>query len=226
MTDLKPLYRQAVVVRIAEIHAALDAGEPVSAAREQALRSIAHSLRGSGGTYGFPEVSTAAGAVEDAPSHDVAANARELLLVLDRIVSGGPKPVNVLIVDDDPEILLLLTTVLSGDGRQLHTANSGASAMLQFDRGGFALVVLDLMLPDADGFDLLERIRHDSRYDNTPVLVLSAKTTAATKEKCEKLGATAFFEKPFDPDAVAAAVVAQLVRAADIGDGIGDDIDA
>lgn len=214
MTDLKTLYRHAIVGRVTELEAALEAAAGGTGS-DDALRRIAHSLRGSGATYGFPEVSDAAALVEDASAGRVQSLTAALLKVLHTVIDGGPRPVRVLLVDDDPEILLLLRTVLAADGRELSTAENGTDAIAAVAGPAFTLIVLDLLLPDMDGRDVLKEIRNDPRYARTPVIVLSAKTTPMTKRECGDLGATAFFEKPFDPEPVAAAVAAQLQRAAD-----------
>ncbi len=219
MNDLKQLYRHAVATRVAEIESALGSHRAPDAEMEEALRRIAHSLRGSGGTYGFPEVSTAAALVEDAPTSEIMERSHHLLGVLRGLVAGAAHSARVLVIDDDPEILLLLTTVLAADDRHISTATSGAAAARQLAKEPFSLVIVDLLLPDVDGMDILRGIRNDNRFDQVPVIVLSARTTADTRRDCAALGATAFFEKPFDPEAVAAAVVAQLQRAANADPG-------
>ena len=215
MTDLKHIYRQAAVGRIAELEAGLAGLKQQDTNAVETVRRIAHSLRGSGATYGFPEVSAAAGDVEEGSTAALPELVATLVTVLNGIVNTGQKTVRVLIVDDDPEIVLLLRAVLSAPGRDVATAESGREADTMLQRGPYALIILDLLLPDADGRDILRRIRGNTMFERTPVIVLSAKTATATRQECEALGATAFFEKPFDPDAVAAAVNAQLLRNAD-----------
>jgi CheY-like chemotaxis protein len=214
MSDLKQLYRQAIVNRVAEIESALHDSELEASARAATLRRVAHSLRGSGGTYGFPEVTDAAADVEDADASMIIDYATTLLDVLHTVIGGGQRAARVHIVDDDPEIQLLLTTVLSDPMRELHSAMNGVEAEQQLAGGDFALIILDLLMPDIDGRDVLQRIRGDARFENTAVIVLSARANDETRRACEQLGATAFFEKPFDPEAVAAAVSAQLLRLA------------
>lgn len=214
MSDLKQLYRQAIVGRVAELQSALRHAENGVATADDAIRRIAHSLRGSGATYGFPEVTDAAGAVEDANTGAIQKQTQVLIDVLARVIEGGPKADRILLVDDDPEILLLLRTVLSVGNRDLVTAENGTDAIALLAGHPYKLIILDLLLPDMDGRDVLKHIRSDQRYAHTPVIVLSAKTTPDTRRECEALGSTAFFEKPFDPEAVAAAVGAQMLRAA------------
>jgi histidine phosphotransfer protein HptB len=79
MDELKQMYRRALPSRIAELEAALALGPDDAAAR---IRRVAHALRGSGGTYGFPDVTVAAAAVEDAAPHDVQPRTASLIAVL------------------------------------------------------------------------------------------------------------------------------------------------
>jgi HPt (histidine-containing phosphotransfer) domain-containing protein len=89
MTDLKAHYRKALPARIA----ALEAGRgPMAAGAAEAwteVRRLAHSLRGSGGTYGFPEVTEAARLLEDAPESDRPRQLEQLLEVLRKVAAGG-----------------------------------------------------------------------------------------------------------------------------------------
>jgi HPt (histidine-containing phosphotransfer) domain-containing protein len=91
MTDLQSLYRQAMPGRIAELSDALAAVRAGEDAAMERVRRLAHALRGSGGTYGFPAVSAAAQAVEDATPTDIEPRTGELLAVL-RAVAAPPTP--------------------------------------------------------------------------------------------------------------------------------------
>jgi HPt (histidine-containing phosphotransfer) domain-containing protein len=85
MDELQRMYRQALPDRIAALSAAREDG---SAEAVSAIRRIAHTLRGSGGTYGFPEISDAARAVEDAGAPDLDARLDELIAVLQEAAEG------------------------------------------------------------------------------------------------------------------------------------------
>lgn len=86
--SLKEIYRQSLPERIQELEAAAATVTTDTASSERARR-IAHALRGSGGTYGFPEVSHAAAAVEDATETELPGHLRELLALLRRIFEGS-----------------------------------------------------------------------------------------------------------------------------------------
>jgi DNA-binding response OmpR family regulator len=177
---------------------------------EQALRLLAHQLRGSGGAFGFPEVSDAAGAVEDAPAGELPHAVRRLSEVIGTIIDAPGEVL--LIVDDDPAITRLLEMALRRPGRRLRTAETGAEADRILAEGGCDLVVLDLFLPDEDGRRLLERWRANPGLAATPVFILSARLGAEVKSECYALGADGFFEKPFDVGVLAAAVEGRLAR--------------
>lgn len=209
MEELKRIYRDAAAGRIRELEAAL-AGPPATQAEAAAaIRRIAHSLRGSGATYGFPEVTRAAAAAEDAAPAELTARTEALLQVL-REVAAPDGAARILAVDDDPEMQLLLRHVLSGTGREVRLAATAAEARAALAASRFDLVLLDLVLPDDDGVHLLEEVR--AAVAGTPVVVLSGRTRGEERERCLSLGAVAYVEKPFDPEHLAAVVAAHLER--------------
>jgi CheY-like chemotaxis protein len=80
-----------------------------------------------------------------------------------------------LVVEDDPEIRYLLTTVLAGDGREILAAESGREARLHLEKGDLDLVVLDLILPDVDGRSLLTEMRGRPQTAAVQVMVVTAR---------------------------------------------------
>lgn len=209
MDELKRIYRHALTTRIQALEAALAALASEPAEADASIRRVAHSLRGSGATYGFTEVTRAATAVEEAEPAQLEARVRQLLALL-RDLAAQRDAQRVLVVDDDPEIQLLLGTVLGNADVQVESADSAAAARDLIGRERFDLIILDLLLPDGDGRQLLLTLRDEPRNAATPVLVLSAKLGAHARNESLALGARGFLEKPFDPEALAAAVLAQL----------------
>ena len=208
MSDLAEYYRQAMSGRVQELENALARHTDDPAGTAATIRRAAHSLRGSGGTYGFPEVSAAAGVVEDAADADLVRGTHSLLDVL-RGISADPKPkAGILIVDDDPEIALLLRAVLAAPDRELVQAPSAAAAQTALQSRAFDIVILDLLLPDGDGRTVLRRMREAGSAAH--VIMLSGKTASAVEAECRALGADVYMVKPFDPDIVAAHVTDHL----------------
>jgi DNA-binding response OmpR family regulator len=117
----------------------------------------------------------------------------------------------VLLIDDDAELSKLVTTYLSREGFEIRWANGGAAGIDLALAEPFALIMLDVMMPDADGFDVLRRIRKHSR---TPVLMLTARGDTRDRIRGLEMGADDYLPKPFDPAELVARMRAILRRAA------------
>lgn len=106
----------------------------------------------------------------------------------------------VLVVDDEPDVLLLCRLNLQQRGHELLEAADGSTA-LEIARDLHPdVIVLDLMLPGISGYDVLEALQRDAETTNIPVLVLTAKSLRADRERSHGLGASAFLTKPFLPN--------------------------
>lgn len=110
---------------------------------------------------------------------------------------------DILIVEDQEEIATLLRDFLQAEGYIVSVADSGEKALDLYDRYGFKLVVLDIMLPGLDGFAVCRHIRERS---NTPVLIVSARTEKEDKLNGLLLGADDYIEKPYDIDILLAKI--------------------
>jgi DNA-binding response OmpR family regulator len=120
----------------------------------------------------------------------------------------------ILIVEDDPEIAYLLSAILAADDREVVLAESGAEARQLLDAGDVDLVILDLILPDVDGRSLLTEMRARPQTAGVPIVVVTARIGAESRQDCYQLGADGFFEKPFEPGELAADLTVRLERAA------------
>lgn len=212
MDDLKGTYRSALGARIKALQRArktLNLPNAAAKAREE-IRRIAHSLRGSGASYGFPEVTEAAAALEDAESERMPERLANLLNVLTRVAEGSSHGVSVLIVEDDPEMLRLIERSLTTPGREIFTAQTAAEARGVLSGRKVDLVILDLVLPDMDGRTFLAELRQNRDTAATRVLVLSAWTGDHQREECLALGAAGYLAKPIDPGVLAVAVQSAL----------------
>ena len=110
---------------------------------------------------------------------------------------------DILIVEDDKNIATLLADFLKDRGYIVSVAHDGNRALHLFEKYGARLVVLDIMLPGADGFTMLSKIRKDS---NTPVLIVSARDTKEDKLNGILGGADDYIEKPYDIDILLAKI--------------------
>jgi two-component system, cell cycle response regulator len=213
MEDLKKWYRAGLATRIEALKAArreLDgSAEPM-----ESVRRIAHTLRGSGATYGFPEITEVAASLEDSPPEKFKQQLEKLLETVQEIcaVTEMEDKAGILLIDDDPYITDLLRTVLEGSNREILTAGTAKEAEAVLEEKKVSLILLDLVLPDTDGRNFLVRLKERASTANVPVIVLSAKLGAQPKTECFALGADAYYEKPFEVETICAAVSAWLHR--------------
>ncbi len=110
---------------------------------------------------------------------------------------------DILIVEDNKELADILCDFLRAENYTVSVAESGEKALSLYERYGARLIVLDIMLPGADGFSVLEKIRKES---NTPILIVSAKTEKEDKLNGLILGADDYIEKPYDIDILLAKI--------------------
>jgi two-component system response regulator CpxR len=117
---------------------------------------------------------------------------------------------HVLVVDDDVELCNLVSRFLVREGFQIDAVNGGAQGIERALSGDYALVVLDVMMPEMSGFDVLRRIRAESPL---PVLMLTARGDALDRVLGLEMGADDYLPKPFSPPELAARIRAILRRA-------------
>src|SRR5688500_13424435 len=109
--------------------------------------------------------------------------------------------VNILLVDDQPNNLLALESILAGSGENLVMAESGAAALRHLLQMDFAVVLLDVQMPDLDGFETANLIRSRERSHDTPIIFLTALSRSETHVfRGYELGAVDYIFKPFHPE--------------------------
>jgi two-component system catabolic regulation response regulator CreB len=118
---------------------------------------------------------------------------------------------NILLVEDEPAIADALTYALSTDGFAPTWCTTGGAALAALEGGGFDLVILDVGLPDMNGFDLLRQLQ---RRSSVPVIFLTARSGEIDRIVGLELGADDYVSKPFSPREVCARVRTVLRRAA------------
>jgi two-component system alkaline phosphatase synthesis response regulator PhoP len=116
----------------------------------------------------------------------------------------------ILLIEDEPGLQLTLRDLLTGQGYQLATAGDGDLGLRQAEEGGFDLLVLDVMLPKRNGFEVCRELRRQGI--DTPTLMLTARAQVSDRVTGLKLGADDYLAKPFDPSELLARVEALLRR--------------
>ena len=119
---------------------------------------------------------------------------------------------SILVVDDEEDILELVRFHLARDGYPVGLAATGEEALKKARRERFDLIVLDLMLPGMDGFEVAKALKADSRTNSVPIIMLTAKGEDADIVTGLEIGADDYVTKPFSPRVLTARVKSVLRR--------------
>jgi two-component system KDP operon response regulator KdpE len=123
-------------------------------------------------------------------------------------MNAPPKPLRVLVVDDEPAIRRLLHASLSAEGHQIEEAADGQSALSLLGRNAIDVLVLDLGMPGMDGFEVIRQLREQG--SSLPIIVLSSRADEAGKVRALDMGADDFVTKPFGMDELLARIRAAV----------------
>lgn len=119
-------------------------------------------------------------------------------------------PPTILVVDDEPALLRLMEFVLQKQGYAMITATNGDEALEMLNAHHPDLVVLDIMMPRRDGYQVAEAIRANPALAATPIVMLSAKAQEEDIERGISVGVNTFITKPFAPENLTRVVAALL----------------
>jgi two-component system cell cycle response regulator len=122
------------------------------------------------------------------------------------------RPGFVLVVDDDPVNRLLLAHSLKQDDHRVRAVANGLEALAALDSELADCVLLDVLMPGMDGYQVLEHIRADPKLRYTPVIMISAVEDIESVVRCIEMGADDYLPKPFDPVILRARINAGLAR--------------
>ncbi|MFQ5944463.1 MAG: response regulator [Anaerolineales bacterium] len=118
----------------------------------------------------------------------------------------------ILIVDDSRSMAEILSQAVEFHGHEALVASSGQQALDLISRDGIDLVLLDLMMPEMDGFETLRRLRMMPRASKLPVIVVSAREEADLPQRVSLAGGDAFLRKPVEGKNLVAVISRQLKR--------------
>ena len=127
---------------------------------------------------------------------------------------GAQNRKRVLVVDDEPEIGRILAMILRAAGFDASAVEGGRAALARLAETPADLVILDVIMPDLDGFETLRRLREAPTTARVPVVMLTANASDADRVRAEQLGADDFIAKPFEPSDTVARVRALIARGA------------
>jgi DNA-binding response OmpR family regulator len=118
----------------------------------------------------------------------------------------------ILIVDDEPQILALLMSRLKTSGYEISLAQSGAEALKQAKTVRPDLLILDVMMPPPNGFQVCRMLKDDPDFKNTPIILLTAKAAESDQFWGLESGADAYVTKPYNPKELLNQVQALLEK--------------
>lgn len=129
---------------------------------------------------------------------------------LSTVASGEAEPSRILVVDDTEATRELLSRRLAREGHRIVEAENGRSALDRIAAEQFDLVLLDMMMPDITGYEVLTQLKADARFRDIPVIVISALDEIDSVVRCIEAGAEDYLSKPFDPVLLRARIGASL----------------
>jgi signal transduction histidine kinase len=118
----------------------------------------------------------------------------------------------ILVVDDNPTNCDLLSRQLKRQGYTVTTANSAKQALRLMKAIAYDLILLDAIMPEVDGLELLQQLKQDDRFKHIPAIVISALETIDIAVKCIELGAEDYLQKPCDPILLQARIATSLEK--------------
>jgi two-component system, sensor histidine kinase and response regulator len=134
-------------------------------------------------------------AIEKHQPHSVVPKAPE------RSASVMSEALNILVAEDNPVNQMLITRLLTKRGHQVTVAGDGNAAVAAFDRGEFDLVLMDIQMPELDGFQATAEIRRrqSNATKRVPIVALTAHAMSGDRERCLAAGMDSYLTKPINP---------------------------
>lgn len=123
-----------------------------------------------------------------------------------------PGQASLLVVDDDAVIRSILSKSLEQNGHRVTTVSDGREALELLRKESFDVVLLDVLMPEMDGYETLEQIKADSKLRHLPVIMITAVDDVDSAVRCIELGADDYLSKPFDPVLLGARINAGLTK--------------
>lgn len=187
------------------------------------VRRIARSLESAARALELGEVAAGAMAIQRAADAHLERSVANFLARVTELRDERPTDeATILIVEDNKTVATATKAYLRADGRELLVAESAEEALRTLAEREVDLVVLDLILPDRDGRDVLVHMREDAATAIVPVIVLSSNAGAVARAECMAVGADDFLEKPAEPKALRAAAARHIKAGRDRRDAVRD----
>jgi len=117
----------------------------------------------------------------------------------------------ILVADDDMRTVYALSAILRAKGAEVFVADTGRAALKALgEHPDIAAVLMDIMMPEMDGYEAIKRIRKEARFEKLPVIALTAKAMKDDRERCLEVGASDYLPKPIDPERLLSMIHSRL----------------
>jgi two-component system, cell cycle response regulator len=177
------------------------------------VRRIASRVRDTAATLGLPELARIATAIlETERADEIRALARYLVDQLRKVPADAAPNAPILLLEDDAVTAQVLSDELRKRAWQILVAPTAAQAYVILRQTEISLAIVDIVLPDADGRDVIVSMRENPATRTTPILVMTARSDPATHSESLALGAQGVLTKPVHPDVLHMAVATELQR--------------
>lgn len=120
--------------------------------------------------------------------------------------------VSILYVEDDPLNRILIHRVLNAEGYNVTFAENATEALSYLSYKNYNLILMDINLPDIDGYSLTTRLRQNPKYEKTPIVALTANVMKGDRERSLESGCDGYIQKPIDVDALPGQIRVFLQR--------------
>ena len=118
--------------------------------------------------------------------------------------------VAVLVVDDEPMNIEIASCMMKNVGLCVDTAADGEKAIAMVRESSYAVILMDMQMPNLDGLEATRRIRQIAHYRDTPILAMTANAFVEDRQRCLEAGMNDFLGKPFDPEMMFSSLLAWL----------------
>ena len=121
----------------------------------------------------------------------------------------------ILVVDDEPDLVRMVTLRLEAAGYEVLVAMDGEEALTKARAEKPDLILLDLMLPKLSGYEVCKRLKEDSRFQQIPILLFTARKSGTEEKQMPECGADGAIYKPYDPQELLETIRSQLSKSPD-----------
>jgi len=202
MADLKNTFRQLLPKKIKGLKFGLNqiSSAESSDQAEESIRRILHSLKNTASSFGYEKIGTEADRIDELSGEDFYRGVENFITTVNSMLDLNQKKnkKNILIIDDDELTIELINSILPKSEYNIIQVENKLRAQTELLENDISLIIMDIILPDIDGRDVLAELKSQPNTMPIPIIILSDEDIGRIREECLALGAEKFITKPFD----------------------------